>query len=159
MDADFEQHADGYKQVTPYVVGLAFSECGKHVLLVRKNRPAWMKGKWNGVGGHVEAGEQPLEAMAREFLEETGVDTPFSAWTHFLTVTTPVSRVWFYACKTDAIYDARQTTDELVHVWRVDGASSYWEGVTPNLRWVLPLATRAHDILVPIEAVNRTEEG
>jgi 8-oxo-dGTP pyrophosphatase MutT (NUDIX family) len=54
-----------------YVVGFLFSEDESRVLLVWKNRPAWQDGKLNGVGGKIEAGETPLQAMEREFKEET----------------------------------------------------------------------------------------
>lgn len=54
-----------------YVVGFLFSEDESRVLLVLKNRPAWQEGKLNGVGGKIEAGETPLQAMEREFKEET----------------------------------------------------------------------------------------
>ena len=30
-------------------------------------------GRWNGVGGHVEKGENPIESAKRELLEETGL--------------------------------------------------------------------------------------
>lgn len=54
-----------------FVLGFLFSEDGSRVLLVWKNRPAWQNGKLNGVGGKIEPGETPLQAMKREFLEET----------------------------------------------------------------------------------------
>jgi hypothetical protein len=57
-----------------YVLGFVFSEDSSRVLLVWKNRPAWQAGKLNGIGGKIEAGETPLQAMQREFREETLVD-------------------------------------------------------------------------------------
>lgn len=58
---------------TYYVAGLLFGAYLSKVMLIRKNRPDWMKGKLNGIGGHIEAGEEPLAAMRREFKEETGI--------------------------------------------------------------------------------------
>lgn len=43
------------------------------VALVKKARPDWQRGKFNGIGGHVmDGGETVREAMRREWLEETG---------------------------------------------------------------------------------------
>ncbi len=55
-----------------YVLGFMFSPDEKKVLLIWKNRPSWQAGKLNGIGGKVNPGETPLEAMEREFIEETG---------------------------------------------------------------------------------------
>ncbi|HRU10630.1 MAG TPA: NUDIX domain-containing protein, partial [Thermoanaerobaculia bacterium] len=55
-----------------YVLGFAFDDLGR-VALVQKERPAWQSGKLNGVGGHIEGHEEVLDAMVREFYEETGV--------------------------------------------------------------------------------------
>lgn len=55
------------------VAGFLFDDTvGPYVALVRKKRPAWQAGKLNGIGGKVEPQETPLEAMRREFKEETG---------------------------------------------------------------------------------------
>jgi 8-oxo-dGTP diphosphatase len=45
-----------------------------HVLLIRlsRTRGAW-SGLFNGIGGHVEQGEDPLTSARREILEETGL--------------------------------------------------------------------------------------
>lgn len=59
-----------------YVVGFAFTEDGKSVLLMEKNRPSWQAGLLNGIGGHIEEGEDtetPYTAMHRETMEEAGI--------------------------------------------------------------------------------------
>jgi 8-oxo-dGTP diphosphatase len=55
------------------VVGFLFAD--SDVLLVQKMKPDWQKGFWNGVGGKDEDGEEPIDAMVREFREETKIDT------------------------------------------------------------------------------------
>lgn len=55
-----------------FVVGFAFTERGS-VLLIQKKRPAWQSGCLNGIGGKIEDGETPEQAMTRECLEETGL--------------------------------------------------------------------------------------
>jgi len=66
-----------------YVVGFLFDdfdENDKLVTLIKKNRPSWQAGLWNGIGGKVEPGETNYQAMVREFAEETGVQTYESDW-------------------------------------------------------------------------------
>lgn len=55
-----------------YVAGFLFSPSMNSVVLIQKNKPEWQAGKLNGVGGKVEAGETPEQAMTREFEEEAG---------------------------------------------------------------------------------------
>lgn len=66
--------------VTRYALGLAFSTDGREVLLLLKNRPDFLAGLWNGIGGHIEAGESARAAMAREFTEEAGLAWSEAAW-------------------------------------------------------------------------------
>lgn len=46
---------------------------GSKVLLSRRANTGWMDGKLCIPGGHVEAGETPLQAIVREIREELGV--------------------------------------------------------------------------------------
>lgn len=53
---------------------LVFIFNGNRVLLINQtNRDKFGYDKWNGVGGHIEKGENPLEAAKREVYEETGL--------------------------------------------------------------------------------------
>ncbi len=57
------------------LVTLVFLRCGDHVLLLRHaNGSDRFPGRWNGIGGHVKAGEDIRAAAQRELREETGLD-------------------------------------------------------------------------------------
>lgn len=133
-----------------YVVGFAFDApvgrrrredrsalADARVLLICKERPAWQAGRWNGVGGHVEEGEPPREAMAREFLEESGLEVRSSAWEPFMVLEGPSWRVHFFRAFGVPVFQAATVTDERVAPHRVDSLPSHaiW-----NLRWLIPLA-------------------
>jgi 8-oxo-dGTP diphosphatase len=49
------------------------------ILLMHKCKPDWQAGKLNGIGGKIEAGESPIDAMRRECYEETTVT--YLTWT------------------------------------------------------------------------------
>ena len=125
-----------------YVCGFLFSSDRTRVLLIRKNRPAWQAGKLNGLGGKIELGETPHEAMRREFREEAGVDLPEERWQHVLTLSgdddAGAGHGWaghFFRAfgGLDAV---RAMTDEQIEV---HDARMLPETVIPNLRWMIPL--------------------
>jgi len=68
--------------VTEYVLGFCFNSSLTTILLIRKTHPAWQAGKLNGVGGKVEEGETPTQAMEREFREEACFETKHG-WVQF----------------------------------------------------------------------------
>jgi len=54
---------------------LAFIEKDAEVLLIeRAKKDAFAYSKLNGIGGHIEKGEDPLSAIRREVKEEAGLD-------------------------------------------------------------------------------------
>ena len=68
------------KEITQYCLGFGYyNDC---VVLIKKERPKWQKGFLNGVGGKLEKNETALEAMIREFFEETGQMTTADQWIH-----------------------------------------------------------------------------
>jgi 8-oxo-dGTP diphosphatase len=126
--------------LTSYVVGFMIRPSTEQVLLIEKNRPTFQKGKWNGVGGKIEQHELPLQAMLREFYEETGVPTHAEMWQHTLTLVGCESLVFAFRALVDEFPTFRQTTDEplglhtLTSMLRPGGPS-----VLPNMKWILPL--------------------
>lgn len=63
------------KLVEKYVVGIVYSN--EHVLLINKIRPEWQKGIFNGLGGMINKGELPIDAMIRECKEECNLDIKY----------------------------------------------------------------------------------
>lgn len=123
-----------------YACGFLFSEDRKHVLLIRKNRPAWQAGKLNGIGGKLEPGETPADAMRREFREEAGLDV--GGWQHALTLTGKPTTFdpngWqghFFRVFGD-VRAAATRTDESLEVHEVGRLPP---DLIPNLRWMIPL--------------------
>lgn len=127
-----------------YVCGFLFSRDGKYVVLIKKQRPEWQKGKLNGIGGKIEEGESALSAMQREFKEEAGI--VISNWTPFCVLTgndasyVPGGRefeVHFFSRFSDEAYNARTMEDEEVSYCTTDPMPN---SVVPNLKWLIPLA-------------------
>jgi 8-oxo-dGTP pyrophosphatase MutT (NUDIX family) len=52
---------------------LAFLFRGEKILLAMKKR-RFGAGKWNGYGGKIEEGEEPIDAIVREVKEESNLD-------------------------------------------------------------------------------------
>lgn len=120
-----------------YVVGFYFDTQGG-VILIEKQKPQWQKGFLNGVGGHIEQGETPIEAMAREFREETGILEPIE-WKHYCTATqerSPGILHFFWAFGIP--YEPQQTTIERVAVYKIDDLPKL--KTHRNLKWLVPMA-------------------
>lgn len=69
--------------IKDYVLGIVFDPAKVHTVIINKRRPKEHFGLWNAIGGAVEEGETLLEAMVREFYEETGVLIEHSEWNSF----------------------------------------------------------------------------
>lgn len=122
--------------------GFAFTDDERSVLLVHKRRgPPVVKGRLNGIGGHIEGDETPLEAQVREFREETGLDIAPERWTHTVHLSGPHGggwEVWFYRCDiTEEEAASYQAADEPLTVVPVEAIPTM--NVVPNLRWLVPM--------------------
>lgn len=135
-----------------YVAGFVLDTRGR-VLLIRKQRPAWQAGRLNAIGGKIEAGETPLQAMRRECREEA--DLAIDDWDHLATLDFPQGGVWFFRARVpDTLMDAaRALTDEPLEAHDTRDVA-HRRDVIPNLAWLLPLAVYAHDRYQPVHVVE-----
>lgn len=100
-------------------MGYVVAPDGKHVALLKKNRPEYLQGLWMGVVGKVDEGETPLQAVRREVFEESSLD--IDEWKFIKVIENPERpcdiHVFF------AVHDlthAKTMTDEEVRVTRLD---------------------------------------
>ena len=88
-----------------YVAGFLFGRkyIFPYVLMVQKLKgPEVLHGKWNAIGGKIEEGELPLDAMHREFQEEIGIPTKYD-WDFYCTLESQGGLVSFYRVTTDEL--------------------------------------------------------
>ena len=124
-----------------YVCGFAFYGKPAKVVLIRKIKPEWQADKLNGVGGKIEAGESPEQAMAREFKEEAGINSLPIDWAIFARCIFRGADVIFLRAFGHIFSCSRTTTAEVIQhqsVFRLDTIPD--DKIIPNLRWLIPLA-------------------
>ena len=120
-----------------YVAGLMFSEDRTKVAMVLKAKPAWQCGLFNAIGGKIEEGEDPATAMAREFLEETGVITLPSEWEYLTLMDGSWGQVYFYRMFDDRVLNVQTMEEEVIQL--VD-TLELPKNIIGNIRWMVPLA-------------------
>jgi 8-oxo-dGTP diphosphatase len=125
----------------PYVLGFGFDATQSHVAMIRKERPDWQKGLLNGIGGHIEEGETPRQAMSREFKEETGVEISEEGWDLVTRLSGDNFIVYVFMAIGCNLSEVRTMTDEKVvvlgmdHLWR----ESQLGRMVSNAMWLLSL--------------------
>jgi 8-oxo-dGTP diphosphatase len=130
--------------MTMYCLGFAFDKCTQ-VLLIRKIKPVWQAGKLNGVGGMIESGESPQQAMVREFREESDILTYESDWTPRGLMEGKVGipgeawQIYVFMAKLGMKFPVNpySPTSETLVVKKVD---SLWKckDLIFNLNWIIP---------------------
>lgn len=106
---------------TQYVMGLIF-DTSNRVLLIKKKRPSYQVGKWNGLGGKVEDNETITRAMSREAKEEANLDISETSWTLIHSSSQIFGSLFvFIAYVSSEVMDsAKQMTDEIISVFDMD---------------------------------------
>lgn len=136
-----------------YVLGFAFDTACR-VALVKKDRPEWMAGRWNGIGGKIEANEKPIDAMVREFAEETGVQSSPTVWQHFATLDDAVLgyqitcfvTVW----QPESLDLVHTVESEEIRIFDGDVLVRLDVDLMPNLRWLMPMSLCLADNEIPV---------
>lgn len=135
-----------------YVCGFYFDHLLKQVVLIWKNKPAWQKGKLNGVGGKIEENETPFAAMRREFKEETGID--HEDWNHLIVLTGAEWKVFFFHAvgKENEFEYVETKEEEEVAKIDIERLLAWDYDHIPNLDWLIPMAL--NKILYPEEIMS-----
>lgn len=129
-----------------YVVGFMFDWKMTQIALIRKLKPAWQKGKLNGIGGKIDQGERLVDAMVREFREETDYITSPESWAHFLKLSGETDErepqpftVDFFAVK-GALECLGSPEEEQVEIIDLDTVLPLRADMIENLPWAINLA-------------------
>lgn len=124
-----------------YVCGFMFNEEKTRVALIEKKRPNYQLGRLNGIGGKVEDGESPKDAMIREFDEEA--DLHVTDWQHFLNINGENWQVAYYYnwCSNKVFEDEiLAKTDEEISKVDVNDVLSGALFQIANLPWLVECA-------------------
>lgn len=147
MNENFStQRREGAKTLgVRYVAGFMFTFDRDRVALIRKQKPVWQRGKLNGIGGKVEPGETAVQAMVREFQEETGYQTGEEMWSHFCAMHGENDggedsfHVDFFAT-TGAVSFLRSPEEEQIELILTDHINVRRNDMVENLPWLIALA-------------------
>ena len=133
-----------------FVVGFLFDDKG-NVALIRKNRPAWQSGRLNGIGGQIEPGETPLEAMRREFKEEAGCDG--LEWRNVGLVWGNSYNLFVFSARSRTAQPGTMTDEEVA--WY--SVKDLPDDTLRNLAWLIPLADYRLPITVTVHHESPTD--
>ena len=139
-----------------YSCGLIFNEDNTQVLLIRKNRPQWQAGMFNGIGGKVEENESALECMIRESHEETTIKD--ENWKSIAFLQGRDFIVDFFAIYGQDFDKIKPLTDELLYPINVKDIYNrqfyFYNEIMRNLRVVISLALDDSGLILPVPLVE-----
>lgn len=120
-----------------YVAGFLFDSALHNVLLIEKQKPEWQVGMLNAIGGKIEGDELPMDAMDREFQEETTCDEPLG-WVQFCALNGLDWECFFFAASTGSPLDEIKSRES--EQVAVCDSTERADDMIPNLHWLLPMA-------------------
>lgn len=124
---------------TEYVLGFLFRDDRTSVVMILKTKPTWQAGLLNGVGGKIEPDETPLEAMTREFREETGVLTFQHNWRQFCELQGDAFTIYCFTARETWAWGLATTT-ETEKVVKVAPQNLNFTACLSNVPWLIALA-------------------
>lgn len=136
-----------------FVLALLYSVDRRHVVLMRRTRPAWQAGRVNALGGRLQPGESAVAAARREVREECGVDV--AEWREVLVWEDAEYVMHVMRGVSELALEARTIEDQEVFLADVRALP---DNVIDNLRWLVPLALDA-DVAFPIVVRSAAAEG
>ncbi|MFQ5921945.1 MAG: NUDIX domain-containing protein [Anaerolineales bacterium] len=114
------------------------------ILLIKlaSDREGW-SGRYNGIGGHIEPGEEPLSAARREVLEETGLSLSEQQLCGIVTVDTGGSPgIGLFVFVGEAVENDLSAGPEGAPAWLpIDRLADY--DLVEDLNFLIPQALKA----------------
>jgi 8-oxo-dGTP diphosphatase len=123
-----------------YVCGFLYDSKRENIVLLKRNSPVSQKGKFNGLGGKVDIGERPLEAMIREFKEEAGITV--EKWTEFATLEQNEGISYFFHAVSDKFSQVITAEKQEVRIINIQNELHDLDLIT-NVRWLILLSLDA----------------
>jgi 8-oxo-dGTP diphosphatase len=127
---------------------------GRREILLGFKKNGFGAGRWVGLGGHIEDGEEPAAAAAREVAEESGLSVAASALTHVarLHFIFPSRPSWDQTA--DVFMTAEFTgepaeSDEVIPRWFTSDALPF-DGMWDDARYWMPLVLAGHRVSAAI---------
>jgi 8-oxo-dGTP diphosphatase len=122
-----------------YSLGLAVDAEEKDLLVIKKTKPEWQRGKFNGIGGKLEFGETAKQCMVREFEEECGIKSQESDWEPLIKFVGSDYIVHVFVSTKIDIYEYQTTTEEMVTIFPLAEVLFLDYGIpfVPNMRWLV----------------------
>lgn len=137
--------------MTDFVLGFAFHK--SKVALIRKTRPEWQAGKLNGLGGHIENYEPPIEAMAREFHEEAGLFT--YQWEQKVKMVSGSHTIYVFTTDLEhgnILYTTEEGRVDMYNWRNIAGLAALGAEAVPNLAWLLPMV-RSNEVSAEVKFI------
>lgn len=137
-----------------FTLGFIFDTSLKKILLVHKNKPAWQKGKINGIGGKLRKNESRKVGIRRETFEESGLIIPARSWTYVATIKdSPETTIYVLtAVYNNDLSDAKSKTGEKVQWFKTIKLPNT---TISNLMWLIPLCLNRLNDKAPKEVQIR----
>jgi 8-oxo-dGTP diphosphatase len=141
-----------------YVLVFVFSPDYRYVLLIRKKRPDWQKGRLNGLGGRIEPQETPVIAAKREVEEESGIADLCNLEQFCMLSCYQKWNVFCFRAVSKAVASSlRNSTDEgEVRSWPVERVGQL--GELSNVPWLVSMALDGDNNLKPPTINYRQQE-
>ena len=127
---------------------------GRREVLLGFKKSGFGAGRWVGLGGHIEDGEEPADAAAREVAEESGLIVVASALAHvarlhFLFPTRPSWDQTADVFMTADFAGEPAESDEVVPRWFASDALPF-DGMWDDARYWMPLVLDGHRVTADI---------
>lgn len=107
----------------PFVFNVVFDKQKQYVLTILKNKPSYLAGKYNFIGGKVESEDTDNKSAAiRETIEEAGIKTKPEYFGSIIQNKDPAFKqptiIYLFRDFTDNVFNATSKESEQVHVFR-----------------------------------------